>query len=367
MNATPPSKGSIILVHGILTHADWYRDVRDALQAQGYRVHLTNYGRVDLIRFLLPTPFFRNQVKEKIFRQIRAAIQSDPKAKYSIVAHSFGSYIVSRILQDEFDLRINRIIFAGSVVRYDFPFEQFSERFSGDILNEVQAKDPWPAFAESITTGYGSAGTFGFKRPRVHDRWNDVNTPKDPPHSAVLNSDHAINYWLPFLERGEVLPKTAATKAPFWIRLLNLLRIKYWILLAAIALALTFLGVAVYAAEDIDVQMHPGSVGWQLSDNELASKVNASMDQKCPLDWLDSQCDGWVGRYVTKRSWRGVNQYDHKLNKVLFPEKFIGKFRDPEKFWYALRELHPNCISISEIQSDLDIYLNEACNLARAP
>ena len=149
------------------------------------------------------------------------AIQSDPNSEYSIIAHSFGTFVVSRILQDEFDLRINRIVFAGSVVRYEFPFEHFSGRFRGELLNEVAARDPWPAFAESITTGYGSAGTFGFKRPGVHDRWNDGG------HSAVLNPKDAVAYWLPFLEKGEIIPKTSSTKVPFWIRSLNMLRIKY--------------------------------------------------------------------------------------------------------------------------------------------
>lgn len=360
MNTPSPMKGSIILVHGIRTHADWYRDVRDALTARGYRVHLTNYGRFDLVRFLLPISFFRDRVKHKIFRQIRMAIQSDPNAEYSIVAHSFGTYVVSRILQDEFDLKINRIIFAGSVVRYDFPFEQFSERFRGDILNEVAAKDPWPAFAESITTGYGSAGTFGFKRPGVHDRWNDGG------HSAVLNPEHAVDCWLPFLEQGEIRPKTASTKVPFWIRFLDFLKIKYWILLAVVALALIKLGVALYAAEEVPVQMYPGIAGWQLSDNALAATVNASMDEQCPLAWLDEQCDGWLAHYITQRSWRGVHRYDHRLNEILFPEEFIYSFRDPEKFWFALRDRYPSCISISEAGKDLNISLDPRCNLERA-
>ena len=353
--------GSVVLVHGIRTHADWYREVRDALQANGFRVHLTNYGRFDLVRFLLPFRYFRNRAKEKIFRQIRHAQQSEPGLEFSIIAHSFGTYVVSRILQDEFDLQIDRIIFAGSVVRYDFPFEQFSNRFRSDILNEVAAKDVWPAFAESITTGYGSAGTFGFKRPRIYDRWNNGG------HSAVLNAKHARDYWLPFLSSGEIKPIEASSRVPFWIRLINFVRLKYWILFALLAGVALQLAVAMYAAAPVTIQMYPGDTGWQLSDSDLAADVNSSMDEICPVGAvLGHRCESWLARYITKRSWRGVHRYDHRLNDLLFPDELVYEYRDPERFWFDLSETYPNCIEITEIGDDLEIRLDKLCKLSVA-
>lgn len=215
-------KKSVILVHGIRTRADWYNDVRNVLVSDGFTVHFTNYDRFDLFRFLLPTNFFRNQVRNKIYRQIRAAIQDDQSGEYSIIAHSFGTYIVSHILQNEFDIKLKYVIFSGSVVRYDFPFEQFSDRFEGSILNEVATKDPWPAIAESMTTGYGSAGTFGFKRPRIVDRWHLGG------HSHLINKENCRSYWLPFLNNGEIIETNISPKVPFWISALNTIRLKYW-------------------------------------------------------------------------------------------------------------------------------------------
>lgn len=352
------SKGSVVLVHGIRTHAEWYRDVRDTLQGSGYKVYLTNYGRFDLVRFLLPFPFFRNRSKEKIIRQIRDARKSDPNADFSIIAHSFGTYVVSRILQDEFDIRVKRIIFVGSVVRYDFPFEQFSERFEGQILNEVAAKDPWPAFAESITTGYGSAGTFGFKRPRVVDRWHGGG------HSTILNAQYCVQFWLPFLDEGAIVQTTDSPHVPFWIRLLNFLRLKYWIVLAIALFLVLSVAVARYAAPTVPVQMFPGNTGWRLSDNHIAAVVNASMDEVCPVGWLlRDRCAGWLGRYITKRSWRGVHRYDQRLNDVLFPNDWIYTYQDPERFWYDLADAYPNCVSITEVGDDLDISYDERCAL----
>jgi hypothetical protein len=219
-------------VHGIRTHADWYQDIRRELLSDGFKVHLTNYNGFDFFKFLLPFNYFRKQVIDKVYRQIRAAIRDNPEAVHSIIAHSFGTYIVSHILQNEFDIQIGRVIFAGSVVRYDFPFEQFRERFEGEILNEVATHDPWPAIAESLTTGYGSAGTFGFKRPHLIDRWHVGG------HSHVINGDHCRMYWLPFLNNGDVVEIDASTKVPSWIRFLNAIQLKYWIVSAALLIVL---------------------------------------------------------------------------------------------------------------------------------
>ena len=109
----------------------------------------------------MPNEYFQNRVIEKVWDQIRDVKRQNQNAKLSFIAHSFGTYILANILQREFDFDAYRVIFCGSVVKYDFPFEQIDRRFTTPILNEVGAKDVYPALAESITWGYGSAGTYG--------------------------------------------------------------------------------------------------------------------------------------------------------------------------------------------------------------
>ena len=43
-------------------------------------------------------------------------------ADCSIIAHSFGTFVVARILRDNTDLELDRIIFCGSVVSHKFRF-----------------------------------------------------------------------------------------------------------------------------------------------------------------------------------------------------------------------------------------------------
>jgi hypothetical protein len=167
-------------------------------------------------------------------KQIRIAKQTSGAEDISIIAHSFGTYVVSHILQENFELKFRRIIFCGSVVRYGFPFEQFYQRFDPPILNEVGTRDIWPAMAESVTWGYGSAGTYGFRRPLVKDRWHN-----GAEHGFFLTAEFCHKYWLPFIAGGRVVPTSENPERPrVWIQLLSIFRLKYvFLILSALAVA----------------------------------------------------------------------------------------------------------------------------------
>jgi pimeloyl-ACP methyl ester carboxylesterase len=162
----------VVLVHGIRTRAAWYVEVRDALIKDGFQVELTNYGRFDLFRFLLPIPFLKKKAAAEIERDIRAVFSRHRVDTVSVIAHSFGTYIITWILRHRFDINFGRIIFCGSVVKFRFPFQNYSMRHKGTVVNEVGTKDIWPILAESVTWGYGSTGAFGFNRPGVFDRYH---------------------------------------------------------------------------------------------------------------------------------------------------------------------------------------------------
>jgi hypothetical protein len=113
---------------------------------------------MNLAEFLLPLGFFRQKAIATVWTQIQRAQLLHPGTRVSVIAHSFGTYVIAQLLKTQFTIKFHKVIFCASVVRYNFPFEQFSDRFGDQILNEVGAADPWPAVAESVTTGYGSAG-----------------------------------------------------------------------------------------------------------------------------------------------------------------------------------------------------------------
>jgi hypothetical protein len=217
----------VVLVHGIRDFALWQETVGRSLSEGGFRLEFTNYGRFDLFRFLVPLRYFRRKAIEEVLKQIRIARQTSGAKDISIIAHSFGTYVVSHILRENFDLKFRRVIFCGSVVRYGFPFEQFYERFDPPILNEVGTRDIWPAVAESVTWGYGSAGTYSFRRPLVKDRWHN-----GAGHGFFLTAEFCNKYWLPFIAEGRVVPASENPERPrLWIQLLSIFRLKYLLLI----------------------------------------------------------------------------------------------------------------------------------------
>lgn len=225
-------KEVVVLVHGIRDFAYWQSEIRRPLEEAGFVVEPTNYGRFDLLRFLAPVPFFRNSVIERVWHQLEQVYQSYPNAQISIIAHSFGTYVVSRLMQRKFNFRAHRIVFCGSVVPYDAPLEQVKTRFDAPLLNEVGTRDIWPAVAESVTFGYGSAGSYGFKRPFARDRWH-----RGAGHSFFLSKSFCEKFWVPFLKSGKIVDAEVAPELPvFWVRLLYVIPVKY---VVAIALALS--------------------------------------------------------------------------------------------------------------------------------
>lgn len=228
-----PDEHVVLLVHGIRDHALWQSAVRNDLERAGFIVEATNYGRFNLLQFLLPIRFFRKRAIQSVWKQIRIVRQAHPSAAISVIAHSFGTYIIANIIRDEFEAKFHRVIFCGSVVPYDFPFEQVSNRFEHPIINEVGTADIWPAMAQSVTWGYGSAGSFAFRRPLVRDRWHE-----GAKHGYFFKNDFCRKFWIPFLGEDKLIRAADNPSPQTWpIQLVHILPIKYVLLALAGALA----------------------------------------------------------------------------------------------------------------------------------
>jgi len=80
-----------------------------------------------------------------------------------------------------------------------------------------------------VTFGYGSAGTYGFNRPAVRDRWHNGKT-----HSDFLNPDFCRKYWVPFLRDGKIIENDEeAERPPWWLWAASTFKIKYAVILIA--------------------------------------------------------------------------------------------------------------------------------------
>jgi pimeloyl-ACP methyl ester carboxylesterase len=229
----------VILVHGINTLALWMGEVKPALEKAGLAVGSTSYGKFGVPRFLSPFRWMRREAIRRVVSDIKTAKRSHrlttgSEPRYtSLIAHSFGTYVVGKILTDHPEFKWHRLIFCGSVVRDDFPFDKVEvlERFEHPLLNEVGTKDYYPALAQSAGWGYGSVGSTGFNRPPVKTRWH-----KGFRHSDFLTETFCNTFWVPFLQGHDPKDADRPSKLPVWIRGITLLPLR-WMVLGVVAFA----------------------------------------------------------------------------------------------------------------------------------
>src|ERR1700756_2770032 len=94
----------VILVHGINTRAIWMSEVKLALEQAGFAVGQTSFGHFSILRFLSPLPWLRKKAINRTLTDVRTARDafkietgSYPE-KMSVISHSFGTYVVAKIL-----------------------------------------------------------------------------------------------------------------------------------------------------------------------------------------------------------------------------------------------------------------------------
>lgn len=189
----------IALVHGIRTEGIWQEFfVAELAKISDARVVPLGYGLFDTLRFLCPIGT-RSKPISKMLLELRTLKSQNPDAHISIVAHSFGTYIVSKILDDATDLEFHRLQLCGAVVDQNFRWDKVISRVKGAVVNDVGSRDRYPALAKSCSWGFGAAGTFGFKNAIVQDRYFDYG------HSDFFTAKHMRRYWFPYLLDGQIV------------------------------------------------------------------------------------------------------------------------------------------------------------------
>ena len=123
-------KQVLAIVHGIRTRATWAEEIGKVIQEEAPNIVETKairWGHFGLFAFLLPFTHRMKPVRyvaEELRTLIDNARERDPNVELSILAHSYGTYIISKILQHRSyrTLKIYRVILCGSIIREDHPW-----------------------------------------------------------------------------------------------------------------------------------------------------------------------------------------------------------------------------------------------------
>jgi hypothetical protein len=237
----PSKENVVILIHGIKTHAVWQERLAQKLITEaGIEVFPIGYGFLDALSFWCPF-FTRKEPINRVLREFRAIRRTYPNANISVVAHSFGTYIMSEILNEETDVEIHRLQLCGSIISLKYRWDKVVSRITGKlVVNDAGTKDYWPVMASLMSWGYGPSGVFGFKTTSVKDRYHDCG------HSDFFSDEHMTKYWIPLLLDGQVVLSDWTHSRPspgIWISFLNWFPLKSLLGLSIVGgLSFKFLG-----------------------------------------------------------------------------------------------------------------------------
>jgi len=229
-SALPVTKHVVVLLHGMNTNAEWQEALADAIRnCSNIEPLVVGYGNFNPLKFWFPFIFRKGRIN-KVATDLRGICKRNPDVHISIVAHSFGTYILSQILRQHPDVKLHRILLCGAIVSADYDWSLVTSQFKYPVINDIGRRDPWPSMAKSWSWGFGDSGCIGFQNSLVRDRHFTYK------HSGFLNQKHMQRFWLPYLLDGKVVHSRFSSKRKPMRMLEAILRSfpgKYLILTAA--------------------------------------------------------------------------------------------------------------------------------------
>lgn len=174
----------------------------------------------------LATYYRRTRAFNRMLEQASPHTSRALQTRTHLIAHSFGTYLTGRALQERPDFYVGRVVFIGCVLPREFPWATLQAPSVGDgrkfleVRNELARRDLVVCAAwlmSPLIRGLGIAGFSGFtdSSGQIHDLSNPNTTCTScilapvsihNVHSEYLGhsgtfvtSGYAETYWLPFL------------------------------------------------------------------------------------------------------------------------------------------------------------------------
>ena len=189
-------------IHGIRTHAEWQHTLGEVLNDEGLHFRHKRFGYYLLTSFIRPA---RNQHHvDEFFTYYGEQIHhhpsvdlNNPTKRPSVIAHSFGSFVIGYAMLKYPEIKFDKVILCGSILPRDFDWHRLFVRDQvGRVRNECGGKDIWVWLAPFAVRGTGRSGRYGFDF--IGSRCaNDPHTYHR--HSDYFHPHHIRHTWLPFL------------------------------------------------------------------------------------------------------------------------------------------------------------------------
>jgi pimeloyl-ACP methyl ester carboxylesterase len=253
----------IFVIHGIRDKGFWTKKIACAIKQEAaeqeaaeqeaaeqeaaarkrdFRSVTTSYGYFAMAPFVLW--WIRKQKAEWLMDQYAETRAHYPRAKFSYVGHSNGTYLIARALRDYPAASFSRIVLAGSVVRRDYKWcDLVAQQRVQEVLNYVATGD-WvvaifPKGMQPIRLlDLGSAGHDGFKEASATGPVRQVSY-----IAGSHGAGHQERHWgdiAKFIVSG-IIPARDASDQSRTVRMLGYGSTGLLILILALVLVMGFL------------------------------------------------------------------------------------------------------------------------------
>lgn len=189
----------VVSVHGLYSLGHWNSYLAPIISAEN-RIFAPFFYDENDWRLM----FFSKRRKDVLgkFRQYIEEVSNDYGLPVSVIAHSFGTYLVTSYIDGFSDtpVKFKSLIFAGSIVNHDFDWNT-RRKFFGTLLNHKSPNDEWVKYMPSDRRLkrdplFGKAGLLGFSRPcPAVTNQEDSNL----LHTNIVEKDIIRKRWIPFL------------------------------------------------------------------------------------------------------------------------------------------------------------------------
>jgi alpha-beta hydrolase superfamily lysophospholipase len=186
-------KHVVFVMHGIRDFGRWQRPLAEAIQNEcGTAVEtvIADYGYMPMLPFLILSERQKN-VRWFMDRYIEVKALY-PRARISYFGHSNGTYLLASALERYSSCRVDRVVFAGSVVKTKYDWDGLVNAGRvGAIRNYVATGDVvvgiFPAIFERWGGDLGAGGFLGFTSAEAKRFQVEFI---DGGHSAALNREN---------------------------------------------------------------------------------------------------------------------------------------------------------------------------------
>jgi pimeloyl-ACP methyl ester carboxylesterase len=194
-------KRVVLTLHGVQSRGVWQKDVVPALSRYGMVHYPLDYGNYSPWNILRPS--LRESKVEWLNTRVQEIREREKVERLSVIAHSFGTYIVAQAVKKHQHILLDQVVLCGSIL--DRGFDWTPLLASGQInavLNEHSRRDgvvrlvQWLSRCHWPVPDTGAAGISGFSKPA--DRLQNARFDRYR-HSDYFQRGHPERSWVHFL------------------------------------------------------------------------------------------------------------------------------------------------------------------------